>query len=425
MEYLDLSNCNFYKDNFLHVLPKVNTIWLYDFFSYCRNYRKAWTQILNLIVNIKVYKDEVLWEEVKEEDFKRIIDLINKLWFTDLFQIERVWEDESSIIYKTTLWFFILFNILHWIESDFLLNHIISELLSWFYVIAKPQKTIWKKLLNTLFSENMNQSDYTLEEFQKVQDSKTIYEHLFLYNTLKSLWEDAIYLWVSDLIHKPLMTVDKEIYFKETYDYFNDEITKKYNIKVPNTIWDYFKFDANKDPLLILWYIAFNEFILWKHTILCVENSYLKDLVIINEANILDVLHYCSQVFCLSFINKIGIYTEEIESIEVVKKLRNQFDIWKDIKEDKGRESELLKELDLIRKKTDSAYVELEIKKNNIQSSRARFHVNDISRIQEMKDFVRDNWWVHIQNYKWSKSHIEWDRFKFFWDKKSKKSWNW
>ena len=137
------------------------------------------------------------------------------------------------------------------------------------------------------------------------------------------------------------------------------------------------------------------------------------------------MLHYCSQVFCLSFINKIGIYTEEIESIEVVKKLRNQFDIWKDIKEDKGWESELLKELDLIRKKTDSAYVELEIKKNKIQSSRARFHVNDISRIQEMKDFVRDNWWVHIQNYKWSKSHIEWDRFKFFWDKKSKKSWNW
>lgn len=425
MEYLDLSNCNFYKDNFLHVLPKVNTIWLYDFFSYCRNYRKAWTQILNLIVNIKVYKDEVLWEEVKEEDFKRIIDIINKLWFTDLFQIERVWEDESSIIYKTTLWFFILFNILHWIESDFLLNHIICELLSWFYVIAKPQKAVWKKLLNTLFSENMNQSDYTLEEFQKVQDSKIIYEHLFLYNTLKSLWEDAIYLWVSDLIHKPLMSVDKEMYFKETYDDFNDEITKKYNIKVPNTIWDYFKFDANKDPLLILWYIAFNEFILWKHTILCVENSYLKDLVIVNEVNILDVLHYCSQVFCLSFINKIGIYTEEIESIEVVKKLRNQFDIWKGIKEDNGRESELLKELDLIRKKTDSAYVELEIKKNKIQSSRARFHVNDISRIQEMKDFVRDNWWVHIQNYKWSKSHIEWDRFKFFWDKKSKKSWNW
>ena len=425
MEYLDLSNCNFYKDNFLHVLPKVNTIWLYDFFSYCRNYRKAWTQILNLIVNIKVYKDEVLWEEVKEEDFKRIIDIINKLWFTDLFQIERVWEDESSIIYKTTLWFFILFNILHWIESDFLLNHIISELLSWFYVIVKPQKTVWKKLLNTLFSEDMNQNGYTLKEFQRVQDSKTIYEHLFLYNTLKSLWEDAIYLWVSDLIHKPLMSVDKEMYFKETHDDFNDEITKKYNIKVPNTICDYFKFDANKDPLLILWYIAFNEFVLWKHTLLCVENSYLKDLVIVNEVNILDELHYCSQVFCLSFINKIGIYTEEIESIEVVKKLRNQFDIWKDTKEDKGRESELLKELDLIRKKTDSAYVELEIKKKNIQSSRARFHVNDISRIQEMKDFVRDNWWVHIQNYKWSKSHIEWDRFKFFWDKKSKKSWNW
>ena len=155
MEYLDLSNCNFYKDNFLHVLPKVNTIWLYDFFSYCRNYRKAWTQILNLIVNIKVYKDEVLWEEVKEEDFKKIIEIIDKLWFTDLFQIERVWEDESSIIYKTTLWFFILFNILHWIESDFLLNHIISELFSWFYVIVKPQKTVWKKLLNTLFSENI------------------------------------------------------------------------------------------------------------------------------------------------------------------------------------------------------------------------------------------------------------------------------
>ena len=421
MEYLDLSNCNFYKDNFLHVLPKVNTIWLYDFFSYCRNYRKAWTQILNLIVNIKVYKDEVLWEEVKEEDFKRIIDIINKLWFTDLFQIERVWEDESSIIYKTTLWFFILFNILHWIESDFLLNHIISELLSWFYVIAKPQKTIWKKLLNTLFSENMNQSDYTLEEFQKVQESKIIYEHLFLYNTLKSLWEDAIYLWASDLLHKPLMSVDKEIYFKETYDDFNDEVTKKYNIKVPNTIWDYFKFDANKDPLLILWYIAFNEFVLWKHTISCVENSYLKDLVIVNEVNILDVLHYCSQVFCLSFINKIGIYTEEIESIEVVKKLRNQFDIWKDIKEDKGRESELLKELDLIRKKTDSAYVELEIKKNKIQSSKTRFCVNDISRIQEMKDFTMETWWVHIQNYKWKKSHIEWDRYKFFLDKKTKK----
>ena len=425
MAYLDLSNCNFYRDNFLHVLPKVNTIWLYDFFSYCRNYRKAWTQILNLIVNIKVYKDEVLWEEVKEEDFKRIIDIINKLWFTDLFQIERVWEDESSIIYKTTLWFFILFNILHWIESDFLLNHIISELFSWFYVIVKPQKTVWKKLLNTLFSEDMNQNGYTLKEFQRVQESKIIYEHLFLYNTLKTHWEDVIYLWVSDLIHKPLMSVDKEIYFKETYDDFNDEITKKYNIKVPNTIWDYFKFDANKDPLLILWYIAFNEFILWKHTILCGENSYLKDLIIVNEVNILDVLHYCSQVFCLSFINKIGIYTEEIESIEVVKKLRNQFDKWKDIKEDNGWESELLKELDLIRKKTDSAYVELEIKKNKIQSSRARFHVNDISRIQEMKDFVRDNWWVHIQNYKWSKSHIEWDRFKFFWDKKSKKSWNW
>lgn len=425
MEYLDLSNCNFYKDNFLHVLPKVNTIWLYDFFSYCRNYRKAWTQILNLIVNIKVYKDEVLWEEVKEEDFKRIIEIINKLWFTDLFQIERVWEDESSIIYKTTLWFFILFNILHWIESDFLLNHIISELFSWFYVIVKPQKTVWKKLLNTLFSEDMNQNGYTLKEFQRVQESKIIYEHLFLYNTLKTHWEDVIYLWVSDLIHKPLMSVDKEIYFKETYDDFNNEITKKYNIKVPNTIWDYFKFDANKDPLLILWYIAFNEFILWKHTILCGENSYLKDLVIVNEVNILDVLHYCSQVFCLSFINKIGIYTEEIESIEVVKKLRNQFDIWKDIKEDKGRESELLKELDLIRKKTDSSVIEIEIKKKNIQSSRARFHVNDISRIQEMKDFVRDNWWVHIQNYKWSKSHIEWDRFKFFWDKKSKKSWNW
>ena len=76
MVYLDLSNCNFYKDNFLHVLPKVNTIWLYDFFSYCRNYRKAWTQILNLIVNIKVYKDEVLWEEVKEEE---IIGSINTL----------------------------------------------------------------------------------------------------------------------------------------------------------------------------------------------------------------------------------------------------------------------------------------------------------------------------------------------------------
>ena len=421
MEYLDLSNCNFYKDNFLHVLPKVNTIWLYDFFSYCRNYRKAWTQILNLIVNIKVYKDEVLWEEVKEEDFKKIIEIIDKLWFTDLFQIERVWEDESSIIYKTTLWFFILFNILHWIESDFLLNHIISELFSWFYVIVKPQKTVWKKLLNTLFSENMNQNGYTLKEFQKVQDSKIIYEHLFLYNALKTHWEDVVYLWVSDLIHKPLMSVDKEIYFKETYDDFNDEITKKYNIKVPNTIWDYFKFDANKDPLLILWYIAFNEFILWKHTILCVENSYLKDLVIINEANILDELHYCSQVFCLSFINKIGIYTEEIESIEVVKKLRNQFDKWKDIKEDNGWESELLKELDLIRKKTDSAYVELEIKKNKIQSSKTRFCVNDISRIQEMKDFTIETWWVHIQNYKWKKSHIEWDRYKFFWDKKTKK----
>ena len=65
-------------DNFLHVLPKVNTIWLYDFFSYCRNYRKAWTQILNLIVNIKVYKDEVLWAEVKELDLKikKLVDLI-------------------------------------------------------------------------------------------------------------------------------------------------------------------------------------------------------------------------------------------------------------------------------------------------------------------------------------------------------------
>jgi hypothetical protein len=38
-----------------------------------------------------------------------------------------------------------------------------------------------------------------------------------------------------------------------------------------------------------------------------------------------------------------------------------------------------------------------------------------------MKDFTMETWWVHIQNYKWKKSHIEWDRYKFFWDKKTKK----
>ena len=127
----------------------------------------------------------------------------------------------------------------------------------------------------------------------------------------------------------------------------------------------------------------------------------------------------------MSFANNYNIKLDNIESLNTVKQLRDRFNKWDDISKDNGWEKDLIEEIKLICDNTDSSVIEIEIKKKNIQSSRARFHVNDISRIQEMKDFVRDNWWVHIQNYKWSKSHIEWDRFKFFWDKKSKKSWNW
>jgi hypothetical protein len=40
-----------------------------------------------------------------------------------------------------------------------------------------------------------------------------------------------------------------------------------------------------------------------------------------------------------------------------------------------------------------------------------------------MKAFTQDTWWASIQNYKWSKNHIEWKRMKFYWKKKDKNWW--
>ncbi len=424
MKFLDLNKYYYHKDNFLHILPKIYSKWLIDFFTYCKNYRDIWYQLLNLPVHINVMKYE-LWAEIKLQDFDDVIKLVHD--YDIPFSIKKLWESESYVTYQSTLWFYIFFNMFEWSDSEFA-RKIFRSFLWWFYIKVKPQKQIWKKLLNTLFVNNMNLDDYDLNDNPlKIEASKQIYKNLFLYNALRETWEDEISLIslidFSSLDRYDLLSENK--YTIEMYNEFNRQTVKDFNLKIPNTIWDYFKLEVDDDPLLILWYIIFNEFILWKHSYLCYKNNYYDDFIIADESNIIKTLSYHSQTFCMSFANNYNIKLDNIESLNTVKQLRDRFNKWDDISKDNGWEKDLIEEIKLICDNTDSSVIEIEIKKKNIQSSRARFHVNDISRIQEMKDFVRDNWWVHIQNYKWSKSHIEWDRFKFFWDKKSKKSWNW
>ena len=191
MKFLDLNKYYYHKDNFLHILPKIYSKWLIDFFTYCKNYRDIWYQLLNLPVHINVMKYE-LWAEIKLQDFDDVIKLVHD--YDIPFSIKKLWESESYVTYQSTLWFYIFFNMFEWSDSEFA-RKIFRSFLWWFYIKVKPQKQIWKKLLNTLFVNNMNLDDFDLNDNPlKIEASKQIYKNLFLYNALRETWEDEISL---------------------------------------------------------------------------------------------------------------------------------------------------------------------------------------------------------------------------------------
>ena len=168
----------------------------------------------------------------------------------------------------------------------------------------------------------MNLDDFDLNDNPlKIEASKQIYKNLFLYNALRETWEDEISLIslidFSSLDRYDLLSENK--YTIEMYNEFNRQTVKDFNLKIPNTIWDYFKLEVDDDPLLILWYIIFNEFILWKHSYLCYKNNYYDDFIIADESNIIKTLSYHSQTFCMSFANNYNIKLDNIESLNTVK----------------------------------------------------------------------------------------------------------
>ena len=108
MKFLDLNRYYYHKDNFLHILPKIYSKWLIDFFTYCKNYIDIWYQLLNLPVHINVMKYE-LWAEIKLQDFDDVIKLVHD--YDIPFSIKKLWESESYVTYQSTLWFYIFFNL--------------------------------------------------------------------------------------------------------------------------------------------------------------------------------------------------------------------------------------------------------------------------------------------------------------------------
>lgn len=430
MRQLSIDEYDFFTDNYSYILPSIETIWLFDFFTYCKKYKKVWNEILKLPIRIKQARN---WQFIKE--FNR---LIKKTTWKQYFHIKKVenWELGTFNIFETNFWLYLLFLIFAWLDwDDDMVSDALEKLLSTLHITLKPKNKLWQKLFSAL---TVNKWVDRYEDWKYASDT---YAHIILYNELKRSWEASIKISKNLPIEIPFeapLFKEKEYTYKmhEDFTKFIQEVT---NIKIHNNVWDYFDVIIENDSLLILWYLVFNEFVLWKHTIfarwdICLprDESIWRDLpifcehVIASEEWIWIAVGSSSSSLCLTLKNiwYQDVYSKPIDDLKTVQKLRKSLKpTLSEEAEDNSWENELIEEIKIVRQKTDHANIILDLNKQWLQSSETRFHVRDISRIDEMKAFTQDTWWVSIQNYKWSKNHIEWKRMKFYWKKKNKNWW--
>ena len=429
MRQLSTDEYDLFKDNYIYILPSIETLWLFDFFTYCKKYKDAWDEILKLPIRITQAKN---WQYIKE-----LNRLIKKLSWKQRFHVKKVanWELNFLNTFETNLWLYLLFLVFSSLDWDVdIVSNTLEKLLSTIHITLRPKNKLWQKLLSALA---IDKREDRYEDWKCASDT---YAHILLYKALKKSWKSSINIDENLPIEIPFeapLFHEKEYTYKMHED-FTNLVQDATEIKIHNNIWDNFDVIIENDSLLILWYFVFNEFILWKHTIFASWDILLPpdeslwrnfptfcEYAMASEECIWKAIANSSNCLCIILKNAWyqDVYLKPIEDLKTVQKLRKALKP-KEEAEDDLREKELLDEIKLVRKKTDHANIILDLNnKKWLQSSETRFHVGDISRIDEMKAFTQDTWWASIQNYKWSKNHIEWKRMKFYWKKKDKNWW--
>ena len=425
------------SDDYSHIVPSVETVGAFDFLRYCKDYRNIWDKLVHIPVEIGIDNDYERYEY-----FERLNTSISEVVGTSPFHTEKIIKKNWKVVYKIDLGLYLTYYALTNIDFDeSSLYYTIEKIFTGFYMSIMPNCSEWVLLWEKMFvDKSMDRYEDFIANF-----GSDFYAHIFLYKVLKDNWFKPISIKDNKII-EPWTEGNDNWNWKYTltkHKKYSKFITELHNIKGCDCVWEYFNTYIQENPCLIIWYILFNEFIIWNHLTICrgewlwyleKEGEYpmIADTYIINKDLLWDFVYDNQNVQCISLVKQsyIDDYTKRIEEIPIVKELKEKLSKYKiDYKKNTTKENqtwkdEVLKELELVRLTTDIAVAQITIKNNKVENIKTDFQVRDISRIKEMRDFTSENWWAHIEHYYAGKRYIKWDRIKNIWGKKWKNDWN-
>lgn len=439
----------FYQDWYAHILPKIEVINSFDFVTYCRYYSKVWDRLAHLPVFIV---EKSYWPSAKS--FEKINEEITKVIWTRTFDVETITKNNWEKVFRTQLWLYLIYScLIDLLYNDDNFDDILEKLFTWFYITVSPNCREWAILWENMFvDKNMDRYEDFIAHF-----AWDFFTHILLYHKLKRNGNNPISIRQNIIIQPSVETHDNrnwkytlakhQKYSKFLTGMFKEAWNK--DIEICDNIGDYFDVTTQENPCFFLWYLLFNEFILWNHLVFCYWDTlwirdeewfpFYADYFMVNKNNLWEFVYENSSVHCLSLINHSyqDIYSKRIASLPIVKELRAKFikkptnhtkknptQNIEDAETNQSWEKEVMKEIELMRTTTDSSEITVVIKHKEVKHVKSDFQVDDISRIKEIRELTSQNWWAHIQNYDYGKRYIKWDRLKNIWGKKWKYDWN-
>ena len=419
------------------ILSSFTPLNTFDFLDYSLNY----VSIGNMLSHLPVYIDSPLL--MSKEQFELANETVTTIVWQKTFKVDKEIVEWKKVL-KVDLWLYLVYRLMLW-TTDQNTYKILDKLFSGFHITISPNSKTWKLISEKLFFD-CRESGYIWNMHREWCD---FLSHILLYHVLEKE-------------KKPFPIKDHQLirqtsndkmwdweYTLNIHEEFSKAVCEKYGVEY-NNLWKSFDTRLIYNPCLIIWYILFNELILWNSITICSGRNLWyplwkrkigSDCFVVNKDLVWDFVRNNPYVECVSLINDIfpNPYITRISNLAIVKWLRKW--LGKRLKWDLPKsetkktkldnldfaneewQKELLKEIELIRTTTDRADITVVLKKKEIQHLKSDFQVDDISRIEEIREFTSQNWWAHIERFDYGKKYIKWDRIKMIWGKKWKYDW--